>query len=113
MKLEWRGCEELGKKFIDNAKLTLAKQIVKTNGAELDGRMKDKAFFIKGYSTGATRRSISTSMSDGGLTSTTKPGTHYSPYLEYGTRKMDAQPFVKPSWEVQKELFKADMDRLK
>ena len=113
MKVEWRGTDKLAKKFRSNMELQLAKQIVKTNGAELDRRMKSNAVFTRGYSTGATRRSINTSISDGGLTSTTKPGTHYSPYLEYGTRNMAAQPFVKPSWEVQKELFKRDMDRLK
>jgi hypothetical protein len=32
--------------------------------------------------------------------------------LEYGTRFMEAQPFVKPAYEVQKEQFKKDLDKL-
>ena len=112
MKIEWKGTENLAKKFRSNAELKIAKQIVKTNGAELDKRMKARAVFLKGYSTGATKRSIKTSISDGGLTSTTQPSTEYASYVEHGTRKMQAQPFVRPAFEVQKELFKRDMDRL-
>lgn len=112
MKLEWRGDDKLIKGLSEKIQLDLAKKIVKTNGAELDKRMKARAVFTRGFSTGQTRRSISTNLSDGGLTSTTKPNTDYAPYLEYGTRFMSAQPFVRPAWAVQKELFKQDMDRL-
>ncbi|MDT2640464.1 hypothetical protein P7D31_10090 [Enterococcus dongliensis] len=33
-------------------------------------------------------------------------------YLEYGTRFMEAQPFMGPAYRAQKEIFKRDMDRL-
>ena len=46
------------------------------------------------------------------MTAAVGPTTDYSPYVEYGTRFMQAEPFVKPSWEEQKELFKKDMDKL-
>jgi hypothetical protein len=32
--------------------------------------------------------------------------------LEYGTRYMDAQPFVKPAHEEQAQKFKRDLDKL-
>ena len=35
-----------------------------------------------------------------------------TPYLEYGTRFMDAQPFVRPAFDEQKEKFKDDMQKL-
>lgn len=123
MKLEWRGAGELSKKLRSNIELDLAKKIVKVNSAELDTKMKQNALF-KGHMemrggkkifvkpTGQTKRSINTELSNGGLTSTTKPGTEYAPYLEYGTRFMSSQPFVAPSFNVQKEKFKSDMDRL-
>lgn len=33
-------------------------------------------------------------------------------YLEYGTRFMDAQPFVRPALEEQASKFKRDMQKL-
>lgn len=33
-------------------------------------------------------------------------------YLEYGTRFMDAQPFVQPALEEQSAKFKSDMQKL-
>ena len=46
------------------------------------------------------------------MTGIVKPGTNYSPYVEYGTRKMSAQPFVRPAYNAQKEIFKQDLDKL-
>lgn len=112
MKIEWRGGDELAKKLRSNMELDLAKRIVKQNGTELNSRMQREAVFTRGYSIGQTKRSIATEFSDGGLTSTTKPSTEYASYVEYGTRKMQAQPFVIPAFNAQKEQFKRDMDRL-
>ena len=38
--------------------------------------------------------------------------TDYSSYIEYGTRFMDAQPFVRPALEEQASKFKRDMQKL-
>lgn len=112
MKISISGDTKLIKGLKERMQLDLVKQVVKQNGSELDRGMKAQAVFVKGYSTGQTKRSITTEISDGGLTSTTKPGTHYSPYVEYGTRHMTAQPFVRPAFNAQKEQFKADMDKI-
>ncbi|NHJ18497.1 hypothetical protein ET008_06280 [Lactococcus garvieae] len=40
------------------------------------------------------------------------PYANYASYLEYGTRKMAKQPFIKPSFNIQKEVFKRDLERL-
>lgn len=112
MRVNWNGMDDIVNQIRTNAELELAKKIVKVNSAELDQTMKARAVFVKGYSTGQTRRTIETEITDGGLTTTTRPTTEYSPYLEYGTRHMEAQPFVKPAFNRQKELFKRDMDRL-
>ena len=95
-----------------NADLNDVKKVVQMNGAELDSLMKRNATFTKGYQTGETKRSIQTSLSDEGFTSTTKPTTHYAPYLELGTRHMSSQPFVKPSIDKQGTKFISDMKRL-
>jgi HK97 gp10 family phage protein len=74
--------------------------------------MQSKADFKKGYQTGTTKRSIGIEIKDGGFTAEVGPETEYSPYLEYGTRYMQSQSFVRPSHEEQKEKFKSDMERL-
>jgi HK97 gp10 family phage protein len=74
--------------------------------------MQQKADFKKGYQTGTTKRSIALEIKDSGMTAEVEPGTEYSPYLEYGTRFMDAQSFVRPAYNEQKAIFKADMQKL-
>lgn len=110
--LKFNGLEALNAKLIDIKNMTAAKKIVKTNGAELQRRMVRNAVFIRGYSTGQTRRSITTELENDGMTSITKPNTEYASYLEYGTRYMSAQPFVAPAFNEQKDIFKRDVERL-
>ncbi len=95
-----------------NATLDDVKKTVRLNGSELHRRMQRNATFTKGYQTGETKRSIELSIIDSGLTSEVEPKTHYSPYLEYGTRFMESQPFVKPSFATQEKIFIKDMRRL-
>lgn len=106
------GIEALQGKLKRSADLGLVKKTVKLNGGELENTMKRNATFVKGYQTGTTKRSIKLDMEDGGFTAKVAPHTHYSPYLEYGTRKMEAQPFVKPSHSTQEKKFISDMQRL-
>lgn len=106
------GLYELQKGLKENITLDHVKDVVKQNGAELQERMQSKADFKKGYQTGTTKRSIGLDIVDAGLTADVAPTTEYSPYLEFGTRFMDAQPFIKPAWEEQCEVFKSDMQKL-
>ena len=46
------------------------------------------------------------------MTAEVGPTTDYAYYVEFGTRKMEAEPFVKPAWEEQKEQFEKDMQKL-
>lgn len=108
------GIEELQEKLQKNIQKDAVKRKVKKNGTEMQKKMVRNAesAFVKGYVTGATARSITGKSTDGGLTYEAEPGTHYAPYLEYGTRKMSAQPFVKPAFNAQKGKFKSDMEKL-
>lgn len=112
--VKWEGVEKLQVKLKKNANLKEVKEIVKLNGDELNKRMKRKttSAFTKGYTTGTTARSINTELSDGGLTASVGPTTDYALYVEYGTRFMTAEPFVRPSLETQKKLFLKDMKGL-
>lgn len=110
--IKFEGLEELKKGLAKRIELDDVKRVVKHNGAGLQQKAQDNADFTKGYATGTTKRSIGLALKDNGLTSAVSPGTEYAPYLEFGTRFMEAQPYLKPAWEVQKELFQRDMSNL-
>lgn len=111
-KISVEGIEELQKRLKENVTLDDVKKVVRQNGSQLQTKMQRKADFNKGYQTGTTKRSIGLDITDSGFTAEVEPTTEYSPYLEYGTRFMDAQPFVYPAWEEQQKAFKNDMQKL-
>lgn len=111
-KIKVTGMKELQKALKDNVTMDDVKRVVKQNGSELHRKMQDNADFTKGYATGETKRSIGLEITDSGFTAEVEPKTEYAPYLEYGTRFMDAQPFVRPAYEDQVQQFKKDMQRL-
>lgn len=123
-KFEVAGLEELQKKLKDNVTLDDVKRVIRHNGSQLQQKIQRNADFKKGYQTGTTKRSITLEFEDAGFTVVSGsldpvlnpesglPATEYSPYLEYGTRFMEAQPFVKPAYDEQKEKFKRDMQKL-
>lgn len=106
------GLDELEKALKDNIKMDDVKRVVRHHGAELQENMQNRADFTQGYQTGTTKRSIGLEIKDSGFTASVGPETEYSPYLEYGTRFMEAQPFVKPAHRDQKAKFKRDMQKL-
>lgn len=107
-----KGLDELEKKLKSNVTLNDVKRTVKKHGEELRLKMQEKADFTKGYQTGTTKRSIGLEIKDDGLTAESGAETEYAPYLEYGTRFMEAQPFVRPALEEQAQQFKSDMQKL-
>ena len=111
-KIKWEGLEDLQKKLRENASMNLVKKTVQQNGQELRSKIQEKAEFTKGYQTGQTKRSVNLEIKDGGFTAESGPTTEYSPYVEYGTRFMEAQPFVRPALEEQASKFKRDMQKL-
>lgn len=111
-KIKFEGLDELEKKLKANVTLNDVRRVVSQNGAELQEKMQAKADFKKGYQTGTTKRSIGLEIKDEGLTAEVAPETEYAPYLEYGTRFMEAQPFVRPALEDQAAQFKKDMQKL-
>lgn len=111
-KIKLEGLDKLQKALKDNVTMDDVKKVVKHNGSELQRKAQANADFKKGYQTGTTKRSIGLEIVDGGFAAEVEPTTEHSPYLEYGTRFMDAQPFVGPAFNEQKEKFKRDMERL-
>jgi len=62
--------------------------------------------------TGNLKNNIGLEISDGGMTATVEPTAEYAPYVELGTRFMEAQPFLKPAFEEQKKQFEKDLKEL-
>lgn len=113
------GLDKLQKNLKDACTMDDVKRVIRHNGAELQSKMMKKADFKGHYEgnrfvppTGTTKRSISLDVKDSGLTAEVGATTHYAPYLEYGTRFMSAQPFVKPALDEQVPKFKSDMQKL-
>lgn len=62
--------------------------------------------------TGATRNSIHTSISAGGTAAEIGPTTNYAPYLEWGTRRMEARPFMRPALDEVTPGFVRAMEQI-
>lgn len=114
-----KGLDKLEKRLKKNASLNDVKTVVSKHGTQMQQKMVQKADFHGHYEgkkfvkpTGATRRSIHGEKIQGGFGYEAGPTTHYSPYLEFGTRFMESQPFVKPSFDEQKGKFKKDLKKL-
>lgn len=106
------GLDKLKKALKEKVTLDDVKKVVRKNGQELHEKIQRNADFKMGYQTGTTKRSVGLEIKDSGMTAESGPETEYSPYLEYGTRFMDAQPFVRPAHDEQKQKFKSDMQKL-
>lgn len=112
--IKFKGLDKLQKKLKKNVEMKAVKDIVKFHGGQLSERMKvqTQQSFKKGYSTGDTASSINVEITDGGLEARVGPTTNYAEYVEYGTRFMEAEPFVRPALDAQKDKFKSDLKKL-
>lgn len=121
--IQWKGTNKLKRHFAEAVKLDLAKQVVKTNGAEMQRKMVENTSLftgshrsdgsvIPGTPTGATKRSITGGFEDNGLTYRGGPTTAYAMYPNFGTRFMRARPFVTNAFNDQKMIFISDMNKV-
>lgn len=111
MSVTFSGDKELLNALEKMARTDVYKEVVKKNGAALQKTAKRKAVFKKGYSTGATKSSIKLDLASNGLRAVVKANTDYSGYLEVGTRKMEAQPFMQPAFNEIQPKFIDDLRR--
>lgn len=102
------GLSELQEALQERCNLDSVKKVVKLNGAE----MQEQAQRNAPVDTGTLERSIGLEMKDSGMTAKVEAKADYAPYQEYGTRFMNAQPYIKPAFNVQKRKFKSDLERL-
>jgi HK97 gp10 family phage protein len=125
LRFELKGLEKLQDKLQRVAKMEEVEHIVEKHGEAMQKKAVNNASRFRGHyegrgrsrhfvkPTGATKRSISVNSGNiGRFKYRVAPGTEYAIYVELGTRKMSAQPFIKPAFDEQKKLFKNDLERL-
>ena len=113
------GFKELEMKLKRNADMQEVKKIVKEHGANLQKKAQRNAPIgtpestgIPGYKGGTLRGSLGLEIADEGLSAEVEATADYSAYVELGTRFMQAQPYLGPAFNEQKEKFKKDMKNL-
>lgn len=106
--IKFEGIDKLALELKKRENLDAVKHIVKKNGAELQAGAQQKA----PVDTGTLKRSIMLNIEDGGLVAEVTPTAEYGAYVELGTRFMAAQPYLEPSFNIQKNIFMRDLKRL-
>lgn len=116
-KIDMRGLNQLQKKLLKGVSHDKISQVVRLNTAELTQKAKERAPVSTektnpGGAHGQLKRSIIPSMTSGGLVGKVNATVDYAEYVEMGTRFMAAQPYMKPAFDQQKEVFLDDMKKL-
>lgn len=102
----WVGLDGVKHKLQDMAQLKKAQQLVAYHGAELQR----KAQLYAPVDTGNLRRSITLKIEP--KVATVKATAEYAPYVEYGTRFMAAQPYMRVAYYDERELYARDMSKI-
>ena len=109
VKLE--GFEELQARLKKNVKLEDVKTVVRYHGSEMQNTAQEicPRAAVNG---GTLARSIELELTNEGMTAEVAPHTNYAAYVEYGTRYMDAQPYMRPAFLQESQRFKDDLKKL-
>lgn len=102
------GFKEFQVKLKDNVKLEDVRVVVQYHGSQ----MEQTAKIICPKRSGDLRRSIRLEIKDAGLTAEVAPHMNYAGYVEWGTRYMEAQPYIRPAYMQQSARFKDDLKKL-
>jgi HK97 gp10 family phage protein len=84
------------------------KELVETTGF----KVKADAQRLVPVDTGHLRRSIKAKVTNGGYTTTIGTNVDYSIFVEFGTSKKDARPFLIPAYVKHKEKFERELRRI-
>lgn len=121
MGFEINGLNELQKRFGEMPELLEKdlQKVVKKNTDELERQTRAHAYFRrypvknpKAPLTGQLRNSIMSTLEPDGLAGIVGTHTVYAPYVEYGTRFMRAQPYMKPAFKKVSKEFIKDIENL-
>lgn len=117
--IDWKGADRLQAKLDSMSDLSGVHSVVVANGARLQRQAMAKAEFKGHYEgkrfvipSGKLKGSIGLSLRDGGMSAAVRPAAEYAAYVEYGTRFMAAQPYLRPAFERVKPQFIADLKKV-
>jgi HK97 gp10 family phage protein len=85
-----------------------ASAVVRRASFDVEGQAKGRA----PVDTGALKNSIGTEFENGGLTGIVAPHVEYAAFVEYGTKRMSAQPYMTPAAESVAPAFIAAMKQM-
>lgn len=108
MEVKLEGFDEFQAKLKKNVKLEDVKTVVQYHGSE----MQTTANLICPKDTSNLANSITLELTDGGFTAEVEPHMDYAGYVEWGTRYMSAQPYMRPAFMQQSARFKSDLGKL-
>lgn len=119
------GIERFQAKIKKNVSLSDVKKVVRHYGQIMEKYAKMNTEEFKGHyewrkgegyvfvePTGNLKRGIISESKRDGLEWETTSTVDYAGYVEYGTRFMDAQPYLKPAFKDEAENMKRDLKRL-
>jgi HK97 gp10 family phage protein len=101
VKFEVKGIEEINKAISDLAEKcgTLSKEEIKDVALNTEKRSKENLIANKSVVTGTLLRSMTTDFLKGGAEAEVGTVTDYAPYVELGTRRSRAKPYLVPAFE--------------
>lgn len=102
------GLKELQAKLKKNCSLDDFKKVVKMRSAKLQERSKYYAPVRTGY----MRDHINLDITNNGFTGIVESHANYGAFVEYGTRKMGSQPYMRPAFFEQSKDFISDVRKL-
>lgn len=107
--VQMQGVAEAMKKIKDYEveKLDEVKEIVAASAVTIESN----AIARTPVDTGNLKGSINTRIYDDGLSASIGTPIEYAPYVEYGTRRAKAQPFLFPSFEAEIPRYLADIKK--
>jgi HK97 gp10 family phage protein len=108
LSLKFKTRTNLSTEIILGKARNVASQIVRKTALDIEAEAKRLA----PVDTGRLRNSIQTQMENGALIARIVVGAEYGSYVEFGTPKMKAQPYLTPAVEKNREPFKAAMNQL-
>ena len=85
-----------------------AQQVVAKTAHDVESTAKSLA----AVDTGAMRNSIGTTITNGGLSAEIGPTASYGAYVEFGTRRMRPQPYMRPAADQHFPQFVEAVSRL-
>ena len=119
MQVRLEGIAKLDAHLLNSLQLTAVKEAVKVHSASLEQKAKaicpvgsPETTHKPGYVGGTLKRSISTEIINNGFTAEIGPHTEYADYVEYGTRYMNAQPYMRPAFEEVSPQFMSDIKKI-